>query len=107
MKVSREQVAKNRRTILDAASRLFRERGYESVSVAEIMQGAGLTHGGFYGYFASKDALIAGALADVLSKRPEPTESLLKRPAERRRIARRWRRLWQHCSPVTCFWLPG
>jgi TetR/AcrR family transcriptional repressor of nem operon len=76
MKVSREQVAENRRTILEAASRLFRERGYESVSVAEIMQGAGLTHGGFYGYFASKDALIAGALADVLSKRPEPTGDL-------------------------------
>ena len=65
MKVSREQVAENRRTILKAASRLFRERGYESVTVAEIMKAAGLTHGGFYGYFASKDELIAGALADV------------------------------------------
>jgi TetR/AcrR family transcriptional repressor of nem operon len=76
MKVSREQVAENRRTILEAASRLFRERGYESVTVAEIMKAAGLTHGGFYGYFASKDELIAGALADVLSKRPEPTGDL-------------------------------
>jgi TetR/AcrR family transcriptional repressor of nem operon len=76
MKVSREQVADNRRTILDAASRLFRERGYESVTVAEIMKAAGLTHGGFYGYFASKDELIAGALADVLSRRPEPTGNL-------------------------------
>jgi len=76
MKVSREQVAENRRTILEAASRLFRERGYESVTVAEIMKSAGLTHGGFYGYFASKDQLIAGALADVLSKRPEPTGGL-------------------------------
>jgi TetR/AcrR family transcriptional repressor of nem operon len=76
MKVSREQVAENRRTILDAASRLFRERGYESVTLAEIMKAAGLTHGGFYGYFASKDELIAGALADVLSKRPEPTGDL-------------------------------
>ena len=76
MKVSREQVAENRRTILEAASRLFRERGYEAVTVAEIMKAAGLTHGGFYGYFASKDELIAGALADVLSKRPEPTGDL-------------------------------
>jgi TetR/AcrR family transcriptional regulator, transcriptional repressor for nem operon len=76
MKVSREQVAENRRTILEAASRLFRERGYESVTVAEIMKAAGLTHGGFYGYFASKDALIAGALAEVLSRRPEPTGDL-------------------------------
>jgi TetR/AcrR family transcriptional repressor of nem operon len=76
VKVSREQVAENRRTILEAASQLFRERGHESVTVAEIMKAAGLTHGGFYGYFASKDELIAGALADVLSKRPEPTGDL-------------------------------
>jgi TetR/AcrR family transcriptional repressor of nem operon len=76
MRVSREQVTENRRTILDAASRLFRERGFDSVTVAEIMQAAGLTHGGFYGYFQSKDELIAGALADVLSKRPEPSGDL-------------------------------
>jgi TetR/AcrR family transcriptional repressor of nem operon len=76
MRVSREQVAENRRAILEAASRLFRERGYESVTVVEIMKAAGLTHGGFYGYFASKDELIAGALADVLSKRPEPIGDL-------------------------------
>jgi TetR/AcrR family transcriptional repressor of nem operon len=76
MRVSREQVTANRRTILEAASRLFRERGFEAVTVAEVMQAAGLTHGGFYGYFASKDELIAGALADVLSRRPEPPGDL-------------------------------
>jgi TetR/AcrR family transcriptional repressor of nem operon len=76
MRVSREQVAENRRTILEAAGRLFRERGFESVTVAEIMQAAGLTHGGFYGYFDSKEELIAGALADVLAKRPEPSGDL-------------------------------
>ncbi len=71
MRVSREQMAENRRTILEAASRLFRERGFESVTVAEVMQAAGLTHGGFYGYFKSKDELVAGALADVLTRRAE------------------------------------
>jgi TetR/AcrR family transcriptional regulator, transcriptional repressor for nem operon len=76
MRVSREQMTENRRTILDAASRLFRERGFDSVTVAEVMQAAGLTHGGFYGYFKSKDELIAGALADVLTKRPEPSGDL-------------------------------
>jgi TetR/AcrR family transcriptional regulator, transcriptional repressor for nem operon len=76
MRVSREQMAENRRTILDAASRLFRERGFDSVTVAEVMQAAGLTHGGFYGYFRSKDELIAGALADVLTRRPEPSGDL-------------------------------
>lgn len=63
MKVSREQVAENRQRILDAAARLFRERGFESVTVAEIMSAAGLTHGGFYGHFASKEALIDAAMA--------------------------------------------
>jgi len=76
MRVSREQVTENRRAILEAAGRLFREHGFEAVTVAEIMQAAGLTHGGFYGYFASKDELIAGALADVLAKRPEPSGNL-------------------------------
>jgi TetR/AcrR family transcriptional repressor of nem operon len=76
MRVSREHVAENRRTILDAAGRLFRERGYDAVTVADIMQAAGLTHGGFYGYFKSKEALMAGALADVLARRPEPSGDL-------------------------------
>ena len=75
MKVSREQVAENRRTIMAAAGRLFRERGFEAVTVAEVMKAAGLTHGGFYGYFKSKDELIAAALADVLAAgSPMPRE---------------------------------
>jgi TetR/AcrR family transcriptional repressor of nem operon len=66
MRVSREQVAENRRKILEAAGRLFRERGFEAVTVADVMQAAGLTHGGFYGYFKSKTELIAEALAGIL-----------------------------------------
>ena len=61
MKISREQVAGNRERILQAAAALFRERGFDDVGVAEIMQAAGLTHGGFYGHFASKDDLVAQA----------------------------------------------
>jgi len=68
MKVSREQVAENRRRILEAAGLLFKERGFEAVTVAEVMQAAGLTHGGFYGYFQSKDELIAAALAEALTR---------------------------------------
>lgn len=67
MKVSREQMAENRRRILDAASRLFRERGFDAVSVSEVMKAAGLTHGGFYGHFSSKDDLVAQALTHVLA----------------------------------------
>src|SRR5579885_3634104 len=63
MKVSREQVQEHRDRILAAAARLFRERGFEGVSVAQVMQAAGLTHGAFYGHFDSKDALIREAVA--------------------------------------------
>jgi len=68
MKVSREQVAENRARILEAAGRLFRARGFEAVTVAEAMQAAGLTHGGFYGYFKSKDDLIAQSLAVLMNR---------------------------------------
>lgn len=61
MKVSKERAAANRAAILEAAGRLFRERGFAGAGVAEIAQAAGLTHGGFYGHFASKDALAAEA----------------------------------------------
>lgn len=68
MKVSREQMAANRERILEIASRLFRERGFEDVSVAEVMQLAGLTHGGFYGHFPSKEALAAEAASHALAR---------------------------------------
>jgi TetR/AcrR family transcriptional regulator, transcriptional repressor for nem operon len=69
MKVTREQATANRARILEAAGRLFRERGFEGVSVAEVMQAAGLTHGGFYGHFKSKDDLIAQTLAALTNVR--------------------------------------
>ena len=67
MKVSREQMAENRRRILDVASRLFKDKGFDAVSVAEVMKTAGLTHGGFYGHFTSKDDLVAQSLARALA----------------------------------------
>jgi TetR/AcrR family transcriptional regulator, transcriptional repressor for nem operon len=70
MKVSREQVAANRQTILETAGHLFRARGFEGVTVADVMEAAGLTHGGFYGYFKSKDDLIAQTLAHVSAQGP-------------------------------------
>ncbi|WP_408595102.1 TetR/AcrR family transcriptional regulator (plasmid) [Paracoccus marcusii] len=67
MKVSKEQMAENRGRILTEAGRLFRDRGFDAVSVAEIMKAAGLTHGGFYGHFASKDDLIAQSLGHAMA----------------------------------------
>jgi TetR/AcrR family transcriptional regulator, transcriptional repressor for nem operon len=63
MKVSREEAARNRERIVEAAARRFRERGFEGVGVAEVMKDAGLTHGGFYGHFGSKEDLMAEACA--------------------------------------------
>src|SRR3954449_2014254 len=67
MRVSREHAAQNRERILDAAARLFRERGFEGIGVADLMKEAGLTHGGFYGHFSSKEDLIAEASARALT----------------------------------------
>lgn len=63
MRVSREQAAKNRAHVIDTAARLFREKGFSGIGVADLMKEAGLTHGGFYGNFASKDALVEAACA--------------------------------------------
>jgi TetR/AcrR family transcriptional repressor of nem operon len=76
MKASREQVLENKRAILEAAARLFRQRGFESVTVADVMKSVGLTHGGFYGYFKSKDDLIAQALAQLLGHDAAPPTDL-------------------------------
>lgn len=67
MKVSREQMAENRSRILDVASQMFRDKGFDAVTVAEVMKAAGLTHGGFYGHFTSKDDLIAQTIAHALA----------------------------------------
>jgi TetR/AcrR family transcriptional repressor of nem operon len=71
MKVSKEQVAHHEKQILAAAARLFRQRGFDDVTVAEVMKEAGLTHGAFYGYFPSKEALIADAIGEALPPAPD------------------------------------
>jgi AcrR family transcriptional regulator len=50
-----------RSRILRAAARAIRKHGYEGVGVADVMKDAGLTHGGFYAHFESRDALLAAA----------------------------------------------
>ncbi|MEC3911113.1 TetR/AcrR family transcriptional regulator [Sphingobium sp. CR2-8] len=67
MKVSRDQAARNRERVVDAAARLFRARGVEGVGIGEVMRACGLTHGGFYNQFASKEALAAEACATSLA----------------------------------------
>src|SRR6266567_9637078 len=59
---AKETAAKHER-IIKEASRLFRERGFENVTVGEVMKAAGLTHGAFYAHFASKLDLQKSAIA--------------------------------------------
>ena len=61
MRVSRIQAAENRETVINVASRLFRERGFDGIGLKDLMTGAGLTQGAFYKQFASKDDLAAQA----------------------------------------------
>lgn len=60
-RASKEQAAQHRADVVDAASRLFRERGLHEVGLAEVMTAVGLTQGGFYKQFSSKQALAAEA----------------------------------------------
>jgi TetR/AcrR family transcriptional repressor of nem operon len=67
MRVSREQAAQTRDRIVEVASALFRAKGFGGVGVADIMKGAELTHGGFYGHFGSKDDLAVEASRRALA----------------------------------------
>ncbi|MCI8211462.1 TetR family transcriptional regulator [Pseudomonas sp. S25] len=59
MKVTRQQAQANRAHIVETASALFRERGYDGVGIADLMAAAGFTQGGFYKHFRSKADLMA------------------------------------------------
>lgn len=67
VRVTRDQAAENRERIVAVAARLFRERGFEGVGVDTIMAQAGLTHGGFYRHFPSKQDLAAEAVTRELA----------------------------------------
>ncbi len=67
MRLTKEQAAENRQQIVETASRLFRERGFDAVAVADLMKAAGFTHGGFYNHFPSKEALAAEACSAAVA----------------------------------------
>jgi TetR/AcrR family transcriptional repressor of nem operon len=71
MRISKEQAQHNHDRVVDAASVLFRERGLEGAGVAEVMKAAGLTHGGFYNHFESKEALTLEALDQAFRQMSE------------------------------------
>jgi TetR/AcrR family transcriptional regulator, transcriptional repressor for nem operon len=86
MKLTKEKAADNRQSIIEAAGRLFRERGFDGVGVADLMKAAGFSHGRFYNHFPSKAALAAetapsglkhsrSKLLDVLMNEQRPGSS--------------------------------
>ena len=68
MRLSKQRTAENHRRIVEAATRLFRQHGFDRVGVAELMREAGFTHGGFYNHFESKEALAAEACEQVFAR---------------------------------------
>jgi TetR/AcrR family transcriptional repressor of nem operon len=63
MRKSKAETAQTRQRIVEAAAKAFRRQGIDATGVAEIMAAAGMTHGGFYRHFQSKDQLVAEAMS--------------------------------------------
>lgn len=80
---SRTQAEENRNRIVEVASRLFRAHGVESVGIADVMKAAGMTQGGFYRHFSSKDALAAEACALAFQDAAERWRDVAKRTMAR------------------------
>jgi TetR/AcrR family transcriptional repressor of nem operon len=76
-RASKAEAARHKQDVLDAASRMVREQGAEAVSVAEIMGAVGLTHGGFYRHFDSKEALVTVAVEAAFAAQMKLLDGLL------------------------------
>lgn len=68
MRVSQEEMDSNHLRIVEGASRLIRKQGIDNTSVNDVMSQAGLTHGGFYRHFDSKEALVSAALEEAFDE---------------------------------------
>ncbi|MFG2147193.1 TetR/AcrR family transcriptional regulator [Streptomyces sp. NPDC048696] len=75
-RVSRAEAQQHRQQVIDHTSRLIREKGADQVSVPQAMAAAGLTHGGFYRHFSSKDDLVVQALQAAFAERREAMDRL-------------------------------
>jgi TetR/AcrR family transcriptional regulator, transcriptional repressor for nem operon len=97
--VSKRQTARNRQSIIDAATRLFRERGVDGVGLNELMREAGFTQGGFYNHFASKDALVAEVMAAAMTSANAKLFEAIGRPLEVHHGNRFARQIKTYLSP--------
>ena len=111
--MSREQAAENRRAIVAAATRLFRQRGVEAVGLSELMKHAGFTQGGFYNHFQSKADLVAEVLASAIAEGNSEFAKMARAPVDESTTALRRYINWylsqahrdniDHGCPVTGF----
>jgi TetR/AcrR family transcriptional repressor of nem operon len=97
-RASRAQMELHRQTVLHAASKMVRERGVDGVTVPEVMAAAGLTHGGFYRHFESKDALVAQACAAAFTQRLAAMDDALETTDSADAARRAW--LEDYLSPT-------
>jgi TetR/AcrR family transcriptional regulator, transcriptional repressor for nem operon len=97
-RASRAQMELHRQTVLHAASKMVRERGVDGVTVPEVMATAGLTHGGFYRQFESKDALVAQACAAAFTQRLAAMDDALETTDNAEAARRAW--LEYYLSPA-------
>ncbi len=88
MKVTKAQMQANRAHIVETASTLFRERGYDGIGVADLMAAAGFTHGGFYKHFGSKADLMAEAAACAIARTSSLSEGADKAAFVRQYLSR-------------------
>lgn len=79
MRVSKEEMAKSHQRIVEGAARLFRERGIEGASVSDVMTQAGLTQGGFYRHFETKEALVDASLQAAFDQSTAYLEAFLEK----------------------------
>lgn len=77
MRVSAQEKRRSRHRIIASAARLFRDNGIDGTSVADVMKDAGLTHGGFYRHFDTKDDLLDSALAAAFAEMVETIDAAL------------------------------
>ena len=87
MRYDAEQKARTRAAVLKQAARAIRGEGPANIGVAGIMERAGLTHGGFYAHFASKDALVAEAVAEAFRDGGRLFERATAQPTPRQALA--------------------
>jgi TetR/AcrR family transcriptional regulator, transcriptional repressor for nem operon len=89
MRITQEEAAENKAKIIAAAASRFREKGFDGISLADLLREVGLTHGGFYNHFRSKEELEAAACQLAFDKSASKLNAVYERPVAQRH-ARSW-----------------